>query len=216
MSARDISISEAIEIKNSRSGDLEKRLELERFRLQRIISFRPGEPGSIKDLRKIARKSGSPILKHSHLKEYFIFSMDTLDLEMIESEISGSGSQVTKDPIQMRGKIYKEIFEKFPKHLLRKYFKGTDIVKIAMYLHHQRENVNRYLSVRVHDGNMYDPLDTFGEVLRRFGVGLTTKIIDGSEHVRMNASDVSLLIRSYRRWRNAPKDFFLKKHMFLS
>lgn len=44
LSARDISISEAIEIKNSRSGDLEKRMVLERFRLQKIISYRPGEP----------------------------------------------------------------------------------------------------------------------------------------------------------------------------
>ncbi|ULH27439.1 plasmid replication protein, CyRepA1 family [Leptospira weilii] len=214
--ARDISISEAIEIKNSRSGDLEKRLELERFRFQRIISFRPGEPGSIKDLRKIARKSGSLILKYSHLKEYFVFALDSFKLEMLESEINKSGSEATKDPIQMRGKIYKEIFENFPKHLLRKYFKGADVIEIAKYLHYQRENINRYLSVRIDDGNMYDPLETLGQILRRFGIGLTTKFIDGYEYARINTRDVSLLIRSYHRWWNAPKDFFLKKHMLLS
>ncbi|WP_201027847.1 plasmid replication protein, CyRepA1 family [Leptospira interrogans] len=216
LSARDISISEAIEIKNSRSGDLEKRLELERFRLQRIIAFRPGEPGSIRDLKKIARKGGSLILKHSHLKEYFIFAMDTFSLEMLESEISRSGSEATKDPIQMRGKIYKEIFERFPKHLLRKYFSGPDIALIALYLHKQREDIGRYLSVRVDDGNMYDPLETFAPVLRRFGIGLTTKIIDGIEYAKINVRDVILLIRSCRRWETAYKDFFLKKHMFLN
>lgn len=216
LSARDISISEAIEIKNSRSGDLEKRLVLERFRLQRIISYRPGEPGSIKDLKKIARKTGSPILKYSHLKEYFTYAMDSFDLEMLESSISASGSQATKDPIQMRGKIYKEIFNEFPKHLLRKYFKASDIGLVALYLHKQRADIDRYLSVRVDDGNMYDPLETLGQVLRRFGVGLTTKFIDGIEYARISPRDVSPLIRSYRRWWTSQKDFFLKKHMFLS
>ncbi|WP_236712611.1 plasmid replication protein, CyRepA1 family [Leptospira weilii] len=216
LSARDISISEAIEIKNSRSGDLEKRLVLERFRLQRIISYRPGEPGSIKDLKKIARKTGSPILKYSHLKEYFIYAMDSFDLEMLESALNASGSQATKDPIQMRGKIYKEIFEKFPKHLLRKYFRGADIIEIAKYLHYQREDINRYLSVRIDDGNMYDPLETLGQILRRFGIGLTTKFIDGFEYKRINPRDISHLIRAYRRWWTNRKDFFLKKHMFLS
>ncbi|WP_235592494.1 plasmid replication protein, CyRepA1 family [Leptospira interrogans] len=216
LSARDISISEAIEIKNSRSGDLEKRLVLERFRLQRIISYRPGEPGSIKDLKKIARKTGSPILKYSHLKEYFIYAMDSFDLEMLESALNASGSQATKDPIQMRGKIYKEIFDKFPKHLLKKYFKASDIGLVALYLHKQRGDIDRYLSVRVDDGNMFEPLETLGQILRRFGVGLTTKFIDGIEYARINPRDVSPLIRSYRRWWTSQKDFFLKKHMFLS
>ncbi|AVQ12530.1 Uncharacterized protein XB16_2204 [Leptospira santarosai] len=216
LSARDISLSEAIEIKNSRNGTLQQRQELERYRLQKIISFRPGDSGSKKDLNKIARKTGSLILKYSHLKEYFIYAMDSFDLEMFESEIGKSDSQATKDPIQMRGKIYKEIFEKFPKPLLRKYFTGTDIVAIAWYLHTERENVDRYLSVRVDDGNMHDPLATLDQILRRFGVGLTTKVIGGSRHARINARDVSLLIRSYRRWWSAKKDFFLKKHMLLS
>ncbi|EKS06768.1 plasmid replication protein, CyRepA1 family [Leptospira santarosai] len=216
LSARDISISEAIDIKNGRNGTLQTRLELERYRLQKIISFRPGDPGSIKDLRVITGKSGSPILKYSQLKEYFISQLDSFDLEILESEINKSGSEANKDPIQMRGIIYKELLQKFPMRLRHKFFEATDLVDVARYLYYQRDKVNRYLSIQIDDSNKYDPLETFGQVLRRFGLGVTMKTINNVPYMRINAKDLSLLVRSFRRWWNAKKDFFLKKHMLLS
>ncbi|KXZ29354.1 hypothetical protein AYB33_17430 [Leptospira santarosai] len=191
-------------------------MELERYRLQKIISFRPGDPGSIKDLRVITGKSGSPILKYSQLKEYFISQLDSFDLEILESEINKSGSEANKDPIQMRGIIYKELLQKFPMRLRHKFFEATDLVDVARYLYYQRDKVNRYLSIQIDDSNKYDPLETFGQVLRRFGLGVTMKTINNVPYMRINAKDLSLLVRSFRRWWNAKKDFFLKKHMLLS
>ncbi|WP_235590155.1 plasmid replication protein, CyRepA1 family [Leptospira borgpetersenii] len=216
LSARDLSISEAIEIKSSGTGALEKRLELERYRLQKIISFFPGDPGSLRDLKKMARKPGSLILKHSQLKEYFIFALDSFVLEMLENEINKSGSETSKDPIQMRGKIYKEIFENFPRHLLRKDFQVIDLFNFARHLYQQRDIIARYLSVHIDEGNKTKPVETLRKILSRFGIRLTTKYKIGSEYFRINASDLTLLIRSYRRWEDDKKNFFLKKHMFLS
>ncbi|MDI7191015.1 plasmid replication protein, CyRepA1 family [Leptospira santarosai] len=211
LKAKDISISNVIQIKNGKSDSVDAEYELERFKLKSIICFKDGDKRSLRDLRYVASKSVSTSLIYSQLKEYFLFRVDLLELEAIESQKEGLSSE----SLILKARLYKEIYRNFPLEYRRKYFDIDNVRDWILELVKLGVHIQKYLSIPFAiEKQGTRPMGFLGQVLKKFGVSFDADP-KNQYAFKIAYREVLFLESCFRRWNPNIDNFFNKKNIML-
>ncbi|EMF91283.1 DEAD/DEAH box helicase [Leptospira santarosai str. ST188] len=211
LKAKDILFSDVIQIKNGKSDSVDAEYELERFKLKSIIDFKEGDKRSQKDLRYVASKSISTNLIFSQLREYFLFRIDPLKLEVIESQKEGLSSE----SLILKGRLYRKIYTDFPIQYRRKYFEIDNVRDWILELVRLGVDIPKYLSIPFAiEKEGRKPMGFFGQVLKKFGVSLEAHPTNQFAF-KIAYKEVLFLESCFRRWNPNITNFFSKKNIML-